>query len=111
MTPAGVIVVGSGPSGLATAAELDDLVEFRVLSVDGAPSPPELAGRKDTVYLEPRRHYRMLLTFEDFTDPNVSPLTATDREDDMTTELFSPAGLLQPAPYHHVAVTTGSRQV
>ena len=36
---------------------------------------------------------------------------ATDREDDMTTELHSPAGLLHPAPYRHVAVTTGSRQV
>ncbi|HLT85013.1 MAG TPA: multicopper oxidase domain-containing protein [Phototrophicaceae bacterium] len=46
-------------------------VQFRVLSVDGAPPPPELAGRKDTIYLEPRRQYRLLLTFEDFTDPDV----------------------------------------
>jgi len=43
-------------------------VQFRLLSIDGAP-PPELAGLKDTIYLEPRRHYRLLLTFEDYTDP------------------------------------------
>ncbi|MEO8932451.1 MAG: RidA family protein [Lacisediminihabitans sp.] len=29
----------------------------------------------------------------------------------MSVELFSPAGLAQPAPYHHVAVATGSRHV
>ncbi len=44
-------------------------VQFRVLSIDGEASPPELAGRKDTVYLEPQRTYRLLLTFEDYTDP------------------------------------------
>ena len=44
-------------------------VQFRVLSIDGEAPPPELAGRKDTVYLEPQRTYRLLLTFEDFTDP------------------------------------------
>ncbi|MEV0432809.1 RidA family protein [Nocardia sp. NPDC050413] len=29
----------------------------------------------------------------------------------MTVEHFSPAGMLRPAPYHHVAVGTGSRHV
>ena len=29
----------------------------------------------------------------------------------MAVELTSPAGLLQPAPYHHVSVATGSRHV
>lgn len=29
----------------------------------------------------------------------------------MPVQLLSPAGLLQPVPYHHVAVATGSRQV
>ncbi len=29
----------------------------------------------------------------------------------MTVQLSSPAGLLQPVPYHHVAVATGTRQV
>lgn len=29
----------------------------------------------------------------------------------MTVEHFTPAGMLQPAPYHHVAVGTGSRHV
>lgn len=29
----------------------------------------------------------------------------------MPVQLLSPAGLLQPVPYHHVAVGTGSRQV
>ncbi|MEV0889889.1 multicopper oxidase domain-containing protein [Promicromonospora sp. NPDC050262] len=46
-------------------------VQFRVLSVDGDPPPPELAGPKDTVYLEPNRTYRLLMRFEDYTDPDV----------------------------------------
>lgn len=44
-------------------------VQFRVLDIDGTEPPPELAGRKDTIYLEPRRTYRLLMTFEDFADP------------------------------------------
>src|SRR5690606_9485264 len=46
-------------------------VQFRVLSVDGDPPPPELAGPKDTVYLEPQRTYRLLMRFEDYTDADV----------------------------------------
>ncbi|GAA4414699.1 multicopper oxidase domain-containing protein [Georgenia halophila] len=45
-------------------------VQFRVLSVDGEPPPPELSGRKDTVYLEPNRTYRLIMRFEDYTDPD-----------------------------------------
>ncbi|WP_432542585.1 RidA family protein [Kineococcus sp. SYSU DK002] len=29
----------------------------------------------------------------------------------MTVQLFSPDGLMQPVPYHHVAVATGTRHV
>lgn len=43
-------------------------VQFRVLTIDGEAPPPELAGPKDTVYLEPRRTYRLLMRFEDYTD-------------------------------------------
>lgn len=43
-------------------------VQFQVLDVDGEPPPPELAGWKDTVYLEPRRTYRLIMRFEDYTD-------------------------------------------
>lgn len=43
-------------------------VQFRVLTVDGERPPSELAGPKDTVYLEPRRTYRLLMRFEDYTD-------------------------------------------
>jgi len=46
-------------------------VQFRVLDVDGEPPPPQLSGRKDTVYLEPGRTYRLLLRFDDYTDPDV----------------------------------------
>jgi FtsP/CotA-like multicopper oxidase with cupredoxin domain len=45
-------------------------VQFRVLSVDGEPPPPELSGRKDTIYLEPHRTYRISLRFEDYADPD-----------------------------------------
>jgi FtsP/CotA-like multicopper oxidase with cupredoxin domain len=44
-------------------------VQFEVLTIDGAPPPPELAGRKDTVYLEPGREYRLIMRFEDYADP------------------------------------------
>ncbi|MFB7796753.1 multicopper oxidase family protein [Isoptericola sp. NPDC056134] len=43
-------------------------VQFRVLTIDGEAPPPGLAGPKDTVYLEPRRTYRLLMRFEDYTD-------------------------------------------
>ncbi|MEN5074160.1 multicopper oxidase domain-containing protein [Isoptericola cucumis] len=43
-------------------------VQFRVLTIDGEAPPPELAGPKDTVYLEPRRTYRLLMRFDDYTD-------------------------------------------
>ncbi|MDR7385160.1 multicopper oxidase family protein [Promicromonospora iranensis] len=46
-------------------------VQFRVLSIDGEPPPPELAGPKDTVYLESGRDYRLLMRFEDYTDPDM----------------------------------------
>jgi bilirubin oxidase len=46
-------------------------VQFQVLSVDGAPPPPELSGWKDTVYLEPHVHYRLIMTFSDYTDPRM----------------------------------------
>ncbi|WP_435736359.1 multicopper oxidase domain-containing protein [Cellulosimicrobium sp. PMB13] len=46
-------------------------VQFRVLDVDGDPPPAALAGPKDTIYLEPSRTYRLLLRFDDYTDPDV----------------------------------------
>jgi FtsP/CotA-like multicopper oxidase with cupredoxin domain len=46
-------------------------VQFRILSVDGDAPPPELAGPQDTVYLEPERTYRLLMRFDDYTDPAV----------------------------------------
>lgn len=46
-------------------------VQFRILTVDGAPPPPQLAGPKDTIYLMPNVHYRLLVRFQDFTDPHL----------------------------------------
>lgn len=43
-------------------------VQFQIRAIDGEPPPPELAGRKDTVYLEPRRDYELLMQFTDYTD-------------------------------------------
>src|SRR5690606_24414671 len=45
-------------------------VQFQIGSVDGQPPTPELAGWKDTVYLEPERDYRLVMRFEDYTDPD-----------------------------------------
>lgn len=48
-------------------------VQFEVLSIDGAPRPrPNCRGRRDTVYLEPFREYRLIMVFQDYPDP-VSP--------------------------------------
>lgn len=44
-------------------------VQFQVLDIDGQPPPPELAGRKDTVYVPPRSTVRIKLQFTDYTDP------------------------------------------
>jgi FtsP/CotA-like multicopper oxidase with cupredoxin domain len=46
-------------------------VQFRVLDVDGEEPPAELRGPKDTIYLEPRRRYRLLLAFERYADPQM----------------------------------------
>jgi FtsP/CotA-like multicopper oxidase with cupredoxin domain len=46
-------------------------VQFQVLTIDGSPPPPELAGRKDTVYLKPGRDYRLIMKFEDYADDTV----------------------------------------
>ncbi|MGO1853667.1 MAG: multicopper oxidase family protein [Microbacteriaceae bacterium] len=46
-------------------------VQLRVLTVDGGAPPPELAGPKDTIYLEPNRAYRLLVRFEDYADPTM----------------------------------------
>lgn len=43
-------------------------VQFQVLDIDGAAPPPELRGRKDTVYLGPNRTYRLIMRFEDYAD-------------------------------------------
>lgn len=44
-------------------------VQFRVLSVGGAPAGPELAGLKDTVYLPPEEPVRLVMTFSEHADP------------------------------------------
>ncbi len=46
-------------------------VQFRVLSVDGRPPPPELSGLKDTVLVEDGVVYRLLMTFTDYADPTM----------------------------------------
>lgn len=43
--------------------------QLRVLSVDGAPPPPELGGYKDTVYVAPDRTIELLVRFTDYADP------------------------------------------
>lgn len=45
-------------------------VQFRVLSEEGQPPPPEQAGLKDTIYVPPLTTTRILLRFTDYTDPD-----------------------------------------
>lgn len=46
-------------------------VQFRILTVDGAAPPPELAGPKDTIYLLPHVEHRLLVRFEYYADPTM----------------------------------------
>ncbi|HEU4422789.1 MAG TPA: multicopper oxidase domain-containing protein, partial [Pilimelia sp.] len=46
-------------------------VQFQVLTMDGAPPPPELVGWKDTIYLPPNVRFRIILRFADYTDPDM----------------------------------------
>lgn len=43
-------------------------VAFRVLDIDGAEPPPELRGRKDTVYVAPNSTVRLAVSFGDHVD-------------------------------------------
>lgn len=43
--------------------------QFRVLSMDGSPPPPELAGWKDTVFVAPITTVEILVRFDDYHDP------------------------------------------
>ncbi|GAA2063425.1 multicopper oxidase domain-containing protein [Streptomyces albiaxialis] len=43
-------------------------VQFQVLSVDGKPPPPELAGWKDTVHTRPGIPFRLAMRFRDHSD-------------------------------------------
>lgn len=43
-------------------------VQFQVLDIDGEAPGPELLGWKDTIYLEPRRVYWIMMRFEDYVD-------------------------------------------
>jgi len=46
-------------------------VQFRVLDIDGARPPQWLRGWKDTVPLYPGQQVRLVMRFEDYTDPTV----------------------------------------
>lgn len=43
--------------------------QFRIVDIDGAAPPPELAGWKDTIALPWRQTYRLLVRFDDYADP------------------------------------------
>jgi FtsP/CotA-like multicopper oxidase with cupredoxin domain len=45
-------------------------VQFRILSMNGQPPPPELSGYKDTVYVAPRTTVKILVKFTDYTNPD-----------------------------------------
>ena len=46
-------------------------VQFRVLDRNGRPSPAPERGLKDTVVINPGERVRLLLRFEDYTDPDL----------------------------------------
>lgn len=46
-------------------------VQFQILTIDGKLPPPELAGWKDTIFLQPGSRYRLIMRFEHYTDPTI----------------------------------------
>jgi FtsP/CotA-like multicopper oxidase with cupredoxin domain len=44
-------------------------VQFQILDIDNEPPPAELAGWKDTVYVEPGATLRLIMRFRDYADP------------------------------------------
>ncbi|MDQ0678463.1 FtsP/CotA-like multicopper oxidase with cupredoxin domain [Arthrobacter pascens] len=84
-------------------------VQFQILSIDGAEPPEHLAGRKDTVYLSPRKTYRLIMSFEDYADPDVPfmyhcHLLLHEDEGMMgqftVTDPAADAGVSKPGPDH-----------
>jgi blue copper oxidase len=45
-------------------------IQFQVLTVDGQPPPPELAGWKDTIYLPPGVDFEIIARFSRYADPD-----------------------------------------
>jgi hypothetical protein len=46
-------------------------MQFQVLTVDGRPPPPELAGWKDTISLPPDVRFSLILRFADYAGPDM----------------------------------------
>jgi FtsP/CotA-like multicopper oxidase with cupredoxin domain len=46
-------------------------VQFQVLTIDGRPPPPELAGWKDTIYLPPGVRFEIIARFSEYADPDM----------------------------------------
>jgi FtsP/CotA-like multicopper oxidase with cupredoxin domain len=44
-------------------------VHYQILSIDDAPPPPELAGWKDTILLQPGQTNKVIMQFADYSDP------------------------------------------
>jgi len=82
-------------------------VQFRVLDIDGEAPPPALAGAKDTVYLEPRRTYRLVMRFEDHADPTTPYMfhchLLLHEDEGLMGQLVvvEPGGTASPAPHDH----------
>ena len=45
-------------------------VQFQVLDIDGEPPPPLLSGWKDTVWLPHDKTFRLIMRFDDYSDPD-----------------------------------------
>lgn len=44
--------------------------QFQILKLNGQAPPPELSGWKDTISVHEGQHYRLIMRFSDYTDPN-----------------------------------------
>lgn len=85
-------------------------VQFQVLSINGEPPPPHLAGQKDTIWIRPQETIRLIMKFEDYTSTRWPFMfhCHTLRHEDLgmmgqflVSEPGAPAEPRVPSPDHH----------
>ncbi|MGO2426467.1 MAG: multicopper oxidase family protein [Corynebacterium flavescens] len=80
-------------------------VQFRILDIDGTPSPPDLAGPKDTVYTPPGVRFRLIMEFGENRAPEIPYMfhchLLWHEDEGMMGQFSISEGTPPPLPAHH----------